>query len=144
MLFCVFYCGQQADGTDGAQTHMCRGCSYLPLGDILSPPAEDMIDDTGEESDDDGEKRCSCSRSFPTTNTGLQMFQWMHQKNFIRQHRYLEVVRNYALSLFPDYRQSMVADQDVACLREYQYIVNPPAATSLPNRKRTYSCSAAK
>jgi hypothetical protein len=57
MLFCVVYCGQQADGTDGAQTSMCGGPSYLPLDDILPPPAEDMIDDIWEESDDDGETR---------------------------------------------------------------------------------------
>jgi hypothetical protein len=44
-LCCVVYRGQQADGSDGAQTSMHGGRSYLPRDDILPPPAEDMIDD---------------------------------------------------------------------------------------------------
>ena len=47
-LFCVLYRGQQADGTDGAQTPMRDGRSGHHLDDILPPPAEDMIDDIGE------------------------------------------------------------------------------------------------
>jgi len=35
---------------------MCGGRSYLPLDDILPPPAKDMIDDIGEELDDDGRR----------------------------------------------------------------------------------------
>jgi hypothetical protein len=54
-LVSVVYHGQQADRTDGAQTPMRGGRSYVPLDDILSPPAEDVIDDIGEELDDDGE-----------------------------------------------------------------------------------------
>jgi hypothetical protein len=46
---------QQPDGTDGAQTSICGGLIYLPLDDILPPPAEDMIDDIGDELDEDGE-----------------------------------------------------------------------------------------
>jgi len=56
-LFCVVYHGQQADGTDGAQTPMHGGRSFLPLADILPPPAQDVINDIWEESDDDGEMR---------------------------------------------------------------------------------------
>jgi hypothetical protein len=72
MLFRVVYRGQHADGTDGAQMPMGGGCSHLPLDDILPLPAEDMIDNIGEESDDDSETRCPNSRSFPTTKTGFQ------------------------------------------------------------------------
>jgi hypothetical protein len=142
-LFCVVYRGQQADGTDGAQTPMRGGRSYLPLDDILPPPAEDMIDDIGEESVDDGETRRPNPRSFPTTKTGFQKFERKLQKRIIRQQRYLEVIRNRALGLFADYEQSVVADEDVAWLREHDHIVNPPAAGSLANRKRTSSRPAA-
>jgi len=113
-LFCIIHRGQQADGTDGAQTRMGGGRSYLPLDDILSPPAEDMIDDIGEEWDDDGETWRPNSRSFPMTKTGFQKFEQKLQTRIIRQERYLEVIRNCALGLFADYNQSVVADEDVA------------------------------
>jgi len=142
-LFCVVYHGQQADGTDGAQTPMRGGHSYLPLDDILPPPTEDMIDDIGEESDDDREMRRPNPRSFPTTKTGFQKFERKLQKRIIRQQQYLEVIQNRALGLFADYEQSVVADEDVAWLREHHHIVNPPAAGSLANRKRTSSRPAA-
>jgi hypothetical protein len=73
-LFCVVYRGQQADGTDGAQTPMRGGRSYLALDDTLPPPAEDMIDDIREELDVDGEMWRPDPRSFPTTKTGFQKF----------------------------------------------------------------------
>ena len=142
-LFCVVYRRQQADGTDGAQTPMRGGRSYLPLDDILSPPAEDIIDDIGEESDDDGEMRRPNPRSLPTTKTGCQKFEQKLQKRIIRQQRYLEVIRNCALGLFADDEQSVVADEDVAWLCEHNHIVNPPTASSLANRKRTSSRPAA-
>jgi len=44
---------------------MPGGRSYLPVDDILPPPAEDMIDDIREESDDDGETRRANQRCFP-------------------------------------------------------------------------------
>jgi len=91
-LFCVVYRGQQAYGTDGAQMPMRGGRSYLPLDDILPRPAEDMIDDIGEESDDDGETRRPNPRSFLTTKTGFQKLQRKLQKRIIRQQRYLEVI----------------------------------------------------
>ena len=142
-LFCVVYRGQQADGTDGAQTPMRGGRSYLPLDDILPPPAEDMINDIGEESDDEGETRRPNPRSFSTTKTGFQKFERKLQMRIIRKQRYLEVIRNRALGRFADYKQSVVADEDVAWLREHDHIVNPPAAGSLANRKRTRSRPAA-
>jgi hypothetical protein len=36
--FHIVYHGLQADGTDGAQSLMRGGHTYLPLGDILPPP----------------------------------------------------------------------------------------------------------
>jgi len=51
---------------------MRGGRSYFPLDDILPPPAEDMIDDIGQESDDDGEMRRPNPRSFLTTKSGFQ------------------------------------------------------------------------
>jgi len=59
MCCCVVYRGQQADGTAGAQTSMRGGRSDLPLDDVFPPRAEDMINDIGVESEDDGETRCS-------------------------------------------------------------------------------------
>jgi len=142
-VFCVVYRGQQADGIDSAQTPLRGGRSYFPLDDILPPPAEDIIDDIGEESDDDGETQRPNPRSFPTTKTGFQKFERKLQKWIIRQQRYLEVFRNRALDLFADYEQRVVADEDVAWLREHDHIVNPPAAGSLANTKRTRSRPAA-
>jgi len=43
-LVCVVYRGQQADCTADAQMPMRGGRSYLPLDDILLPPAKDIID----------------------------------------------------------------------------------------------------
>jgi hypothetical protein len=101
-LFCVVYRGQHADNTVGAQTPMLGGRSYLPLDDILPPPAEDMIDDIGEESDDDGETRRPNPRSFPTTKTGFEKFERKLQKRIIRQQRYLVAIRKHAPGLFAD------------------------------------------
>jgi len=140
---CVVECGQQADGTDGARTPMRGGSSYRPLDAILPPQAERMIDDIGEESDDDGEMWCPNPRSFPTTKTGFQKFERKLQKRITRQQRYLEVIRTRALGLCADYEQSVVADEDVAWLPELNHIVNPPAAGSLANWKRKRSRPAA-
>jgi hypothetical protein len=71
----VVYYGQQADTTAGAQTPMNGGRSYLPLDDILPPPAKNMIKNIREESDDDGEKQRPNSRSFPTRTTGFQQLE---------------------------------------------------------------------
>jgi len=73
---CLVYCSQQADTTAGAQTHMRGGRSYIPLDDILHAAAEDMIDNIGEQSDDDGETWRLKPRSFPTTKTGFKNFEW--------------------------------------------------------------------
>ena len=143
MLFCVMYLGQQADGTAAAQIPMRGGRSSHPLDDILPPPAEDMIHDIGEESDDHGKTGRPNPTSFPMTKTGFQKFQQQLQKRIIRQQRYLEVMRNRALGLLADYKQSIVPNEDVAWLPEHDHIVSPLTAGSLANRKHTSSCAAA-
>jgi hypothetical protein len=122
---------------------MRGGCSSLPLDDIHPPPAEDMIDNIWEESDDDGETGHPNPRSFPTRKTGFQKSQWKLQKRIFQQQRYLEVIGNGDLGLFTKYEQCVVADEDVAWLREHDHIVNPHGAGSLANRKRTSSRLAA-
>jgi len=77
-LFCVVYCGQQADGTDGAQMPVHGGYSYLPLDDFLPPAAKDTIDDIGEVSDHDGEMWRPNPSPDPITKTGFQKFEWKH------------------------------------------------------------------
>jgi hypothetical protein len=46
-----------------------------------------MIDDIGEESDDDGETGCPNPRIFQMTKTGFQMFERKLQTRIIRQRR---------------------------------------------------------
>jgi hypothetical protein len=91
-LFCVIYRGQLPEGADGSQTPMCGGRTYVPLDDILPPPAEDMIDDVGEESDDDGKTRGPNPRNFPTMKSGFLKFEQKLQKRIIRQQQYVEVI----------------------------------------------------
>jgi len=141
-LVCIVYRGQQADGTFGTQMPMHGGPSYLLLDDILPPPAEDMINDIGDEPDDDTERRHPDPGSFPMTKTGFQQFKMNLQRRIITQQQYLEVIRNCAPGLFANYEQSVVADEDVAWLRKHDHIVNPPAVGLLANRKRTRSCPA--
>jgi len=73
-IFWLLYHGQQAKGTSGAQTLMRGGRSYDPLDVILPPPAQYIIDDIGEESDDDANTHCPNSMSFPTTKSNFQKF----------------------------------------------------------------------
>jgi hypothetical protein len=143
VCFCVVYHGQQADGTAGAQKPMHGGRSYLPLDEILPPPGEDMIDDIGEESDDDAETRHPNPRIFMTMKPGFQKLGWKLHKRIIRPQRYLEVIRNRALGLFAHFKESVVPDEDVAWLCKYDCIVNPPTPGSLANRKCTSSRPAA-
>jgi len=142
-LFCFVYRGRQADDTAGTQMAMCIVSNYLWLDDILPPPAEDMIHNTGEESDDDVETRCPNPTSFPMTKTGFQKYESKLQKTIFRQRRYLEVFRNCALGLFAEYEHSLVADKNVAWLCKHDHIGNPPAAGALANRKHTSSRPAA-
>jgi len=64
--------GQQAHGTSGAKAPMPIGLSYHPFDDILAPPANDLIDDIGEESDDHDVRGRLNWRSFKTTKTGFK------------------------------------------------------------------------
>jgi len=77
--------GQEANGTDGAPTGMGRGRRYLPLDEILPPLADHMVDDIGEELDEDGETRHPNPRHFSTTKTGFQQFARQLQTRIIRQ-----------------------------------------------------------
>jgi len=61
ILLCIVYCCQQADARACGRTPMHGGRSFLPLPDILPPPAEDMIKDFRQESSDDGD---SCRAQF--------------------------------------------------------------------------------
>jgi len=143
-LFGVIYRGQQATGTSGTQMIMPGGQMYLPVDDILPPPAEDMIDDIGDESDDDAEMRSLNPTCSLTTKTGFTKFQWKRQRRIIRQQQYLEVIWNCALSLFADYEHSVVADEDVVSLCDHNHSVNPPTMGSLANMIPTSSFPAAR
>jgi len=46
-----------------------------------------MMDDIGEELDDDGEMRCQNARCFPMMETGFQNFEWKLHRRIIRQQR---------------------------------------------------------
>jgi len=143
-LFSIIYHGQQANSISGSQPPMHGGHSYLPLDHIVPPPAEEMINDIGEESDGDTEMRRPNPRCFPTTKTGFHKFKQKPHRKIIRQQRYLEVIRNCALGLFADFKQSVVPDKDVAWQREHDHIVNPHTVGSLANRKcASSSCQAA-
>jgi hypothetical protein len=62
---------------------MPGGSSYLPLDNILTSPAEDMIDNMKEESDEDGETQHANPRSFPKTNTCFQNCELKLRKRII-------------------------------------------------------------
>jgi len=102
MLYCFICCGQQTDGTSGAQMPMGGACSYIPLDDILPPSAGDTINNFREELDDDAEMLHPNQRGFPATKTGFQEFKRKFQRRIIMQQRYLAVIRNHARSLFPN------------------------------------------
>ena len=81
---CIGYHGHQAYGTDDGLAPMHVGRSYLPLDAIITSPAEDMINDIWEESDDDCETQCPNPGSFPRTKTGFQTFERKLEKRIIR------------------------------------------------------------
>jgi len=101
-----------------------------------------MIDDIGEESDEDGETWLPNPRSFLTMKTGFKKFKWKLEMKIIRQQRDLQFIRKHALGLFGDPKQSIVAEEDLVSLRKHDHIVDPPAAGSLANRQRTSSRTA--
>jgi len=79
-LFCVVYRGQQAIATAGAQMPMRGGHTYHTPDDILPPAAVDIIDDMGEELDENRGMRRPNPRSFPIVKTGFKEFEWNLQK----------------------------------------------------------------
>jgi len=93
---------------------MHGGHCYLLLNRILPPPAKDMINDIGEESDDNVVMWNPYVRSFPITKIGFQQLERKHPRRIITQQRYLEFSRKCVLSLFPDYEERVVADKNVA------------------------------
>jgi hypothetical protein len=140
--FCIIYRCHHPDRTAGAQKPLSGGRSNLPLIDIIPPSAVDIINNT-EDKSDDGETWSLNARSFPMTKTLFQKFEQQLHKRIIRQQRCLEVVRNCALGLFANIKHSVVVDDHVASLGEYNHIVNPPTAGSLANRNHTSRRSAA-
>ena len=81
--FSIFYRGQQANCTAAAQMSMCGGCSFLPLDVIILPPAEDMINHIGDESDDYSQMWHPHPTWFPPMKTGFQKFEWKLQNRII-------------------------------------------------------------
>ena len=122
---------------------MGGACSYIPLDDILPPSAGDTINNFREELDDDAEMLHPNQRGFPATKTGFQEFKRKFQRRIIMQQRYLEVIRNHARSLFPNQKQTIIADEDMAYRCKHDHIVNPATANSLANKNRTSSHPAA-
>jgi len=141
--FCIVYRGQWTDSTSDAQSPMHGGRSYLPLDDNFAHPAEDMIDDIREKSDDDAEVLRPNPKFIPTTKTDFQKIEWKLQRWIIRQQQYLEVNPNCALGHIPNHEQNHIADEDVTWLHEHCHNVHPPAAGSLANRKHPSSRPAA-
>jgi hypothetical protein len=91
-LLYVVYCGQQTDGTAGAQTPMRGGPSYLPQDDILPPPGKSIIDDLREELDNHCRMQLPNRRSLLMTYTGFQNFERKLQKMIIGEQQYLDVI----------------------------------------------------
>jgi len=58
-LVCVSDDGDQADSTTSTQTPKHGGCTYCPQDDILRPPAEDIMEDIREESNQKAVMWCS-------------------------------------------------------------------------------------
>ena len=83
------------------------------------------------------------SRTIPNNGTGFQKFERKLQRRITWQQQYREVIQNNAVGVFASYKQSMVADKDVAWLQKLDHIGNPFTSESLANQKYTYSCPAA-
>jgi len=142
-LLCVLDPSEQANGTSHSQMPMLGGHSYRPQDDIVRPPAEDLINDIGEKSNNCAETWRPCPRSFLTLVTDVEMFERELQTRFILEQEWLGVGRDIALWLFADYEWRVVAVHNVAWLLEHDSIVNPRAAGSLANWKRSSSHLAA-
>jgi len=130
----IIYRGQQANGTSGTQKVMRGGRSYLPAADMLALPPEHMIDENVDELEDDGARWHQHPGSFPTMKTGFPKFKSKPHRWILWQQGYLEVIRNRAVGVFADYKQTFVAREDMAWLSEHCHIVTPPAAGSFASR----------
>jgi hypothetical protein len=87
--------------------------SYHLLDNLIPPPAEDMIENIGEKSEDDSEMEHLNPRSFLIVNTDFQQCYVKLQWSLIRLLRYHEVIPNTVLGIFVNYVQSIIADEDV-------------------------------
>jgi hypothetical protein len=96
-----------------------------------------MTKNLGEELDNDRKTQHPNPRRFPTLIIGFLKLEWNIQRRIIRQQRYLEVIQNHALGLFADYKNTIVADEDIPWLYKHNYILNPLAAHSCTNKKCT-------
>lgn len=85
LVICHVDRGQQAGSSAGAKMPPHVGCKYLPRDDVLLPPAEDMVNDTGERSEIDGQMWHQNPTSFPTTDRGLRNFESWLRMLIIRQ-----------------------------------------------------------
>jgi len=56
------------------------------------------------------------SKNLPNDDNRLPKFKRKLQRRIIRQQQYLQVIRNHALDLFADYKQSVVAEKNVTWL----------------------------
>lgn len=138
-LFHVIHRGQQANSIPCHELHISSGCSYHAPDVNLSPPAKDIIDNIGDNSNDDPVMHHPNQRSFPTMKRGIHKVELkLHRRGF-RQMQFLEGIRNHALGHFSNHKQQVTVEKVVAALRNQDHIVNPPTANSLANRKRTSS-----
>ena len=74
-------------------------------------------------------------QKLPNNETGFHKCKRKLQRRIIKQQRYLQVIQNCAIGLFPNYKLSVVADEDVAWLPKHNHIVNPLAVDSVANRQ---------
>jgi len=102
-----------------------------------------MIDEIREELDADAQTQSLIPGSFLMTNKSFQKFEQKIQRSIIWLLRYLQVIQNWAVCRVPHYEQSSGADEDAACLQEYNSIVNAPADDSFTTRTSTRNIPAA-
>jgi len=142
--FWIMYCDDEPEGTSRALTPLCCAHTHHHLHDILSPPAEHIVEDIGEKFDFDTKTWSSNPKILLTMSIGNRKFQHTLPTTNIWWQPYHEVIWNNAGGFFANYEKNVVPNEDVAWLRKHDHIVNPPAADSLTNRMHTSGCLVAK
>jgi len=127
-----------------AQIVICGGCGYRSVVDMLLPAAENMIDDNTEQSDDDDVMQYPNGRCSPTMNNGFYMIEKKLRRRITTQQWHLEVNRYHALALIANYKQNVIANEDVVWQWQHDHIVDPPTPGSLANRNCTSCCASSK